>query len=101
MAGTAERYTELSVANLILRAQTMVPEALNYLPDLLDPAKLDKKFLMNIFNTLDPGSIEQLRVQAINRARNRQGDLGENHIQLAEEFRDIINNPLFPLGIVL
>lgn len=94
----AERYTELSTANLIQRARVMVPDALNYLPDDPQPEKCDRCYLMTILNTLDPGSIDQLRIQAINRSKNQPAGNRENHIQLADEFRDIINNPLFPLG---
>lgn len=50
-------------------------------------------------NTLDNGLIDRMRVEAINRAkaRNQPANANEN-IELANEFRNIINNPIFPLG---
>lgn len=51
-------------------------------------------------NTLDTGLIDRMRVEAINRAKARNQPANANEmIELSQEFRNIITNPIFPLGI--
>ena len=42
--------------------------------------------------------MDQLRITAINRAKATPIGQREEMIELKAEFRDLINNPLFPLG---
>jgi len=49
-------------------------------------------------NTLGNGIVDRLRVLAINRAKGTPQGNREEIIELKEEFRDLINNPIFPLG---
>ena len=50
-------------------------------------------------NSLDAGSIDRMRVDAINRAKNRNRNQEDEILELKEEFRNIISNPIFPLGM--
>lgn len=51
-------------------------------------------------NTLDGGLIDRMRIEAINRAKTRNQPANANEMmELSQEFRNIITNPLFPLGI--
>lgn len=52
---------------------------------------------MQVMNSLEEGLISRLRTDAIQRAKNR-GNPEEEEIELAQEFSQIINNPLFPLS---
>ena len=56
--------------------------------------------MTQIMNTLDVGLIDRMRVEAINRAKARNQPANANEmIELSQEFRNIITNPIFPLGI--
>ena len=53
-------------------------------------------------NTLGNGIIERTRVLAIQRAKNGGNRPPEQEmIELKAEFREIINNPIFPLGEIV
>lgn len=49
-------------------------------------------------NTLSNGLVEALRLEAIQRAKGAPNANQEEMIELKEEFRDILNNPIFPLS---
>ena len=93
----AERYQELSVANLLGHVHRELPQALEYLPDNPVPDRVCRKYIMNVMNTLDEGLISRLRMTAINRAKNQAND-GPEEIELSLEFQGIMNNLLFPLA---
>jgi len=53
-----------------------------------------------MMNSLDVGLIDRMRIEAINRAKTRNQPANANEmIELSQEFRNIINNPIFPLGM--
>ena len=47
-------------------------------------------------NSLDPGVIERLRIQAIQAAQNQNGVNQDPRIEVAPEFAGILNDNLFP-----
>ena len=49
-------------------------------------------------NTLSGGLVEVLRLEALQRAKGTPHANREEMIELKEEFRDILNNPIFPLS---
>ena len=48
--------------------------------------------------TLSNGLVEVLRLEAIQRAKGAPNANQEEVIELKDEFRDILNNPIFPLS---
>ena len=101
-----ERFVSLTITNLLAWADDNIPDLHDYIPDVRDPQKLSKKYLVdvneyliNVMNTLSRGCIERLRQDAIiqaNAGNNLNG--GNNRIALANQFEGIIQNPLFPLN---
>lgn len=49
-------------------------------------------------NSLNVGCIERIRVQAIQRAQNRNQAHEEEQVLLSQEFEGILHNPLFPIA---
>jgi hypothetical protein len=100
-----EKFHELTIANLLEVARAQVPQVFDYLPDNYIISRLSREYVMNVpvrltqvMNTLGQGIVEQLRITAINRAKASPTAQREEMIELKAEFRDLINNPLFPLG---
>ena len=93
-----ERYSELKVETLMAHCVQHLPVVLEYLPaDYETPGKVCREYLLNLMNTLHEGMIEELRIEALTRAKNRHNNRVET-IELKDEFRDLLHNPLFPLS---
>lgn len=43
-----ERYQELTVTSLLDHCRQNIPEVLRYLPEDLDPARIDRGYLLNV-----------------------------------------------------
>lgn len=94
-----ERFTELTISSLMDFGLENVPNYEIYFPQDVPRSKLCREYVAHILNTLDPGCVDALRVEAINRSklRNRAEDRGNQAIQLTQEFANILHNPIYPL----
>ena len=94
-----ERYSELTVESLLAYGHDNIDDFASYLPNNCMPSMCDRRYLMDLINTLRPHSIEQLRIAAINRSKGNSDNPNEaRRIVLSEEFRQVFQNQLFPLG---
>lgn len=105
---TCERFPELTITNLLTFGRERIPDLDAYLPSDnaadIERCKLlnDRGYILSVVNTLAPHSIEELREQAINRAKGIDpGNQDDRRIRLLPEFEAIFTDPTFPLGIDL
>ena len=59
---------------------------------------MDKRFFLNIVNTLDPGKIDRLIIECIKRRQITKKDDCADYIELSQEFRNIFDTDLYNLG---
>ena len=93
-----ESYEELSLNNLLDYASNNLPRLFDFLPQPYVIGKLSRGYVVNVMNSLEPGLVERLRVEAIQRAKARNREREDDDIVLSQEFQGILTNPLFPLG---
>jgi hypothetical protein len=90
-----ERYSELSLENLLHHCNQEAPECLNYFPNNPIPVKLCRTYVMNVMNTVHEGIIEDMWIAALKRAKTRNAD--QTVIVLKDEFAGLLTNQLFPM----
>ena len=95
-----ELYPELSIEQVHAFARQRIPDFDAYLPDEPTSAKIERRYLLDLVNSLIPNSMEDRRKEAIRRSKagNRPNDQDQLQILLAPEFRNLFTNPLIPLG---
>lgn len=96
--GGVERFPELTLQKLIDFARENLPELFSYLPEPVEPHRLDRNFVLTLINSLNPGSINTMRIEALQRSRSGQSANTEQTIQLAAEYRNLLHSSLFPLS---
>ena len=95
-----ELYPELSIDQVLAFARERIPNFDSYMPDNATNAMIDRKYLLDLVNSLIPNSMEDRHKEAIRRSKagGHQNGAGQPQIVLAEEFQNIFSNRLIPLG---
>ena len=100
-----ERYSELTIERLMEYGEQNIINFNDYLPEDIQRPKICRQYLSTVslyykvINSLLPGSIERLRIDVIQRSKNRNiNNNRDSRIELTQEFSTIISNPIFPLS---
>jgi len=91
------RFAEFSIDNILKSIQTQ-NDILQYLPKYTEKQRPDRNYVLNVINTLRPGTIDEMMEAAYTQRQLDQDAKKPDEILVVPEFLNLFKDPKYGLG---